>query len=197
MTAIQVTTAASGSGVGRDLESLRLVRVSVVRTVYTMAAIRTGTNEQLAKAIHEAYLRQAIERGESVDSNDSVRPWDELPKHLKDFNREQALDIGRKLAMVGLTAVPMNSSSTPFTFTDAEVEKLAKVEHRRWMKERTAKGWRHGPTRDSDRKLHPDLVEWEYLSEESRDKDRSAVRTIPKHLEMVGLCIVRTTHAER
>jgi hypothetical protein len=173
------------------------VPVSVVRTVYTMAAIRTGINEQLAKAIHEAYLRQAIERGESADTNASVRPWDELPKYLKDFNREQALDIGRKLAMVGLAAVPMNSSDSPFTFTDAEVEKLAKVEHRRWMKERTAKGWRHGPTRDNDRKLHPDLVEWEYLSEESKDKDRSAVRTIPKHLEIVGLHIVRTSHAER
>jgi hypothetical protein len=168
------------------------VLVSVVRTVYTMAAIRTGTNEQLAKAIHDAYQRQAIERGDSADTNDSVRPWDELPKYLKDFNREQAWDIGRKLAMVGLSAVPMNSSSSPFTFTEEEVEKLAKAEHRRWMKERLAKGWRHDPMRDDDRKLHPDLVDWEYLSEDSRDKDRSAVRTIPKHLETVGLCIVRT-----
>ncbi len=165
---------------------------TVVRTVYTMAAIRTGTNEQLAKAIHDAYLQRAIERGESADTSDSVRPWDELPTYLKDFNREQAGDIVRKLAMVGLCALPMNGSSLPFTFADEEVEMLAKAEHRRWVEERTAKGWRHGPIRDNDRKLHPDLVDWEDLSEDSRDKDRSAVRTIPQHLALVGLRIVRT-----
>lgn len=158
-----------------------------------MAAIRPHTYEHLAKAIHDAYVRKAIERGDSADTNDSVRPWDDLPKYLQDFNREQALDIGRKLAMVGLIAVPMGTSSSPFTFTEEEVEKLAQAEHRRWMKERTAKGWRHGPVRDSERKLHPDLVDWEYLTEDSRDKDRSAVRGIPKHLETVGLRIVRTT----
>jgi hypothetical protein len=168
------------------------VLVGVLRNVNTMAAIRTGTNEQLAKAIHEAYLREAIERGDSSDTSDSVRPWDELPQYLKDFNREQAWDIGRKLAMVGLSAVPMNGSGSPFTFTDDEVETLAKAEHRRWMKERTDKGWRYGPLRDSIRKLHPDLVEWEDLSEDSRDKDRSAIRNIPKHLETVGMNIVRT-----
>jgi hypothetical protein len=62
------------------------------------------------------------------------------------------------------------------TLTDRDVEKLAKVEHRRWMNERMATGWRHSPVRDNDRKLHPDLVEWGYLSEESHGKDRPAVR---------------------
>ena len=171
--------------------------VNVVRTVYTMTAIGTGTNKQLARAIHDAYLRQAIERGDSADTHDSVRPWDELPTFLKDFNRAQAEDIGRKLAMVGLSAVPMNGSTSSFTFTEDEVEELARAEHLRWMKERLDAGWRHGPVRDSDRKVHPDLVDWEYLSEDSRDKDRSAVLNIPKHLEMAGLRIARTGDEER
>jgi hypothetical protein len=178
----------------RTIGSARLVLVSVVRTVYTIAAMRTGMNEQLAKAIHETYLRHAIDRGDSVEYNESVRPWEQLPDHLKDSNREQAWDIGRKLAMVGLTAIPRRSSNGGggVSLTDKDVEKLAKAEHRRWMNERMAKGWRHGPVRDNDRKLHPDLVDWEYLSEESRDKDRSAVRAIPEHLTAAGLQIIRT-----
>jgi hypothetical protein len=76
--------------------------------------------------------------------------------------------------------------------TDSDVERLARAEHRRWMDERAAKGWRHGPVRDDDRKLHPDLVDWEYLTDDGRDKDRAAVRAIPEHLDAAGLQAVRT-----
>jgi hypothetical protein len=176
----------------RTIKATRLVLISVVRTVYSIAAMRTGMNEQLAKAIHETYRRHAMEQGASVETNDSVRPWNQLPDHLKDSNREQAWDIGRKLAMIGLSAIPRSGSNESVTLTDGDVEKLARAEHRRWMNERTAKGWRYGMVRDNDRKLHPDLVEWEYLSEYSRDKDRSAVRAIPEHLAAAGLQIIKT-----
>jgi RyR domain len=94
--------------------------------------------------------------------------------------------------MVGLSAIPKSGSNESITLTDEDVEKLARAEHRRWMNERTAKGWRHGTVRDNERKLHPDLVEWEYLSEDSRDTDRSAVRAIPAHLAAAGLQIIKT-----
>jgi RyR domain len=182
----------SGPTAVRTIKAARLVLVSVVRTVYSIAAVRTGMNEQLAKAIHESYRQHAIDRGDSVETGDSVQPWDQLPEDLKDSNREQAWDIGRKLAMVGLSAVPRGTASGGVSLSDRDIEKLAKAEHRRWMNERTAKGWRHGPVRDNNCKLHPDLVDWEYLSEESRDKDRSAVRAIPEHLAAAGLQVIRT-----
>jgi hypothetical protein len=181
----------SGQAAVRTVGAARLVLVSVVRTVYTIAAMRTGMNQQLAKAIHETYRRHALDRGDTVDTNDSVRPWAQLPDYLKDSNREQAWDIGRKLAMAGLSAVPASRSSGGVRLTDSDVERLAKAEHRRWMHERAARGWRHGPVRDDDRKIHPDLVDWEYLSEDSRDKDRTAVRAIPEHLAAAGLQVVR------
>src|SRR5262249_39805042 len=104
----------------------------------------------------------------------------------------QAWDIGRKLALIGLSAVPGRGANGRITLTDEEVEMLAKVEHRRWMNERIAKGWRHYPLRDNIRKLHPDLVDWKRLSEGSREKDRSAVRDIPVHLAKAGLQIIPT-----
>jgi hypothetical protein len=182
----------SGLTAIRTVRGTRLVLISVVRTVYSIAAMRTGMNEQLAMAIHETYRQQAMGQGDTMETNESVKPWDELPDHLKDSNREQAWDIGRKLAMVGLSAVPASGSTGGVTLAEADVDRLAKAEHRRWMNERTAKGWRHGQMKDNSRKLHPDLVDWGYLSEESREKDRSAVRAIPEHLAEAGLQIIRT-----
>jgi hypothetical protein len=184
--------APSGPAPIRTIKATRLVLISVVGTVYSIAAMRTGMNEQLAKAIHETYRQHAMDQGASVETSDSVRPWNELPDYLKDSNREQAWDIGRKLAMVGLSAIPGTGSGGGVALTDGDVEKLARVEHRRWMNERTAKGWRYGRVRDNDRKLHPDLVDWEYLSEDSREQDRSAVRAIPQHLAAAGLHIIST-----
>jgi hypothetical protein len=182
----------------RTIKSARLVLISVVhivaRSVYTVGAMRAGMNEQLARAIHESYRRYAYAQGDSVEHKELVQPWDWLPEDLKDSNREQAWDIGRKLAMVGLSAIPRVGANTDggLTLSDQDIDKLARVEHRRWMNERIAKGWRHGPVRDNDRKLHPDLVDWEYLPEASRDEDRSAVRAIPEYLAAAGLQIVRT-----
>lgn len=170
----------------------RLHLVSVVRTVYAIAAMRTGMNEQLARAIHETYCAHASRQGDTPATNESLREWDELPRYLQDSNREQAWDIGRKLALIGLSAVPGGSSNAPATLPESDVETLARVEHRRWMQERTALGWRHGPVHDHVHGLHPDLVDWEYLSDDSRDKDRSAVREIPRHLAKAGLQIIRT-----
>jgi hypothetical protein len=149
-------------------------------------------NEQLAKTIHETYCALVTELGDTAENNESIRPWGQLPEYLKDSNRQQAWDIGRKLALIGLSAVPTRGANGHTKLTDDQVETLAKVEHLRWMSERVAKGWRHGRVRDNARKLHPDLVDWSYLSEDSREKDRSAVRAIPVYLTKAGLQIIRT-----
>jgi voltage-gated potassium channel Kch len=184
----------SGLPAARTIGAARLLLISVVRTVYSIAAMRTGMNERLAKTIHETYRAHVMRRGESVANNESMRPWEQLPEYLKDSNREQAWDIGRKLALIDLSAVPARGDNGRIALTDEQVERLAKVEHRRWMNERMAKGWRYGSARDNVRKLHPDLVDWAHLSEGSRERDRSAVRAIPAHLTDAGLQIIRTRH---
>jgi hypothetical protein len=182
----------SGPPAARTIGAARLVLVNVVKTVYTIAAMRTGMNEQLAMAIHETYLAHMRGRSDTVETQDSAQPWDQLAEPFKDSNREQAWDIGRKLAMIGLSAIPTGGSNGLVTLSEEDVEKLAKAEHRRWMNERTSKGWRHGLLRDDNRKLHPNLVDWELLSEDTREKDRLAVRAIPQHLAKAGLQIIQT-----
>jgi len=181
-----------GSPAARAIGAARLQLVSVVRTVYSIAAMRTGGNEQLAMTIHETYRAYMANQGAPAGSSESIRPWDQLPEYFKHSNREQAWDIGRKLAMIGLSAVPGRGANGHLALTDEQVEMLAKVEHVRWVNERTAKGWRYDPVRDNARKLHPNIVDWADLSEESREKDRSAVRAIPTHLASAGLRLIRT-----
>jgi hypothetical protein len=69
------------------------------------------------------------------------------------------------------------------------VEKLAQMEHVRWMQERTAAGKVYGPRREGNQ--HPDLVDWQYLSETARDKDRDAIRELPAILGEAGFQIIR------
>jgi hypothetical protein len=116
--------------------------------------------------------------------------WEGLPEHLKESNRSQVADIGNKLRSINCAVVP-TTDAAPFAFRDDEVDRLARLEHQRWLQERTRQGWRYGSVRDDQRKLHPDLVDWADLSDESAEKDRDAVQNIPRLLRAAGFQILR------
>ncbi len=59
------------------------------------------------------------------------------------------------------------------------IEHLAENNHDIWAKQRTQEGWTYGTKRDDDKKLHPDLVPYNELSESEKEYDRnSAIETI-------------------
>ena len=60
----------------------------------------------------------------------------------------------------------------------AQWERLARLEHRRWMADRIDRGWRFGETRDARNRRHPSLVPWEALGETERSKDLEVVRVL-------------------
>jgi hypothetical protein len=118
--------------------------------------------------------------------------WDDLPETLRESNRCQADDIEAKMEAVGMRIVPLDErSSQPAKLTDDEIETLAEREHLRWMRERELQGWTYGPEKDVATKTSPDLVPWEDLDEEARDKDRQAVRDIPEFLARAGFMTIR------
>jgi RyR domain len=87
-------------------------------------------------------------------------------------------------------AVISESAVAPdFAFCEAEIELLAEMEHRRWAQERQAQGYLYGPNREG--KQHPDLVDWQYLSDGAKDKDREAIRELPAILHHAGFQILR------
>jgi RyR domain/TrkA-N domain len=163
---------------------------NVVETVYSIDVLRRGIVEDIAKAVHERYVRAAQARGDTVATNPSMAPWEGLPEHLKESNRSQVADIGNKLRSINCAVVP-TIDAAPFAFRDDELDRLARLEHQRWLQERTRQGWRYGSVRDDKRKLHPDLVDWADLSEQSKEKDRDAVQNIPRLLRATGFQILR------
>ncbi len=148
--------------------------------------------DRTARAIHENYRADCARRGDTPASNPSMRPWQDLPAYLQESNYAQAEHIGAKLMEIGATLATRPVTGSAFTFTEDEIDTLARAEHKRWMNERLAGGYSYGPRREGKR--HPDLVDWLDLSPESRQKDVDAVTHLPDLLAAAGLHIGRRPH---
>ena len=177
----------AGSGSFRHLRAFGLLD----RTCHPDQVLR-GTHEILARAIHDDYLRHQVAAGVTPKQNPSMVPWEALPEELKESNRQQADDIGAKLKAAGCSAAPLLDWDEPvFAFTPDEIERLARMEHDRWMAAKRQAGWRHGPAKDDAVKSHPCIVPFDDLPVDEQDKDRNAVRQIPAMLARVGFRVHR------
>jgi len=141
--------------------------------------------DRVAREVHSAYLRGEQERDPATwdertqqagtSEFSSLRAWGELWPFLRDDNRNSAEFAVRRLRAIGLELVdemqPGQTEVKPGDLTHDELTTLARLEHRRWMVNRLMNGWRLGAKKDPSLKTHPDLVEWDNLSEEARGKD--------------------------
>lgn len=159
--------------------------------------IDKGSYEELAKIIHEDYLRQEAEKGLAQNSQSrAMVPWAELPDDLKEMNREQALAIFHKLQLIGCDIIPWYYPvSEEFEFTPDEIENLARNEHERWCEQKIQQGWKYGPKRDEKKKIHPSLIAWDDsdFSETEKDKDREPIKMIPRYVQLAGFQIIRVS----
>jgi len=148
----------------------------------------TLTIELIARAIHAEYL--VLVSGDPGKGPSAV-PWEELPEEFREANRDQARAIVEKLRVLGLGIAPGVSGTVSgmIAFSDEQMDRLARMEHLRWMAEKERNGWVHGSVRDNNTKIHPDLVPWEELDEQAKEKDRNAVGVIPKILKAAGYVI--------
>ncbi len=152
--------------------------------------VRTNAIDQLAHAMHRSYVAACLERGETPTGRPALLPWEELPEAFRLSNRDQARHAADKLAAIGCVVVPRSDPSKAIErLRPDEIALLAEMEHDRWLRERRAQGVIYGPVRT--RNEHPDLVPWEDLSSEARDKDARFVRDLPSLLAEVGFEILR------
>ncbi|TQS46912.1 RyR domain-containing protein [Cryptosporangium phraense] len=185
-----VTTAAAGDSAG-DPARRWISLFNVTNEVYALDDLRLGAGERMARAIHDAYVRACAARGETVETNPSMAPWDRLSPDLLASNRAQAADLGPKLRSIGCVLAPTTTNAEPFAYQGDELERLARLEHDRWVRSRTSLGWTFGERRDAVSRQHPDLVSWDELGEAAKGLDRQAVAAIPLVVETVGLQVVR------
>jgi predicted ATPase len=149
--------------------------------------------EDIARAIHEAYVAA---NKDLIDADDPrMLPWDDLPEVYRDSNRRQADSHTTHLESVSCGFAPAKADPPcRVELTPDEVEFLAQREHERWWSQKRSAGYVFGPLRSDGERTHPSMVPWEELSEDEREKDRQAVREVPKRFADAGF---RTYRASR
>lgn len=146
--------------------------------------------ESLGKKVHEKYWDNQFK--EKIGKEESMKKWDELLPYLKESNRQQADSMVEKLSYIGCAVRKANGNgTTPFEFTEDEVERMAEMEHGRWNVERLLDGWTYGTVKDVLKKISPYLVSWKELSDGVKKWDRQAVVEIPVLLAGIGMEIYR------
>jgi len=156
------------------------------------AQVLRGTDEVLARGIHESYLRQQTAEGATVATKPSMVPWLALSEELRESNRQQAADIRNKLKAIHCSTAPIQDwGEELFAFEPEEIDLLARMEHDRRTTEWRQNGWGYAPVRDDAAKHHPCLLPYDELPPRERVKDIPAVRQIPARLAEVGFRVHR------
>jgi len=159
------------------------------------------------------YLNQAYE--DAAEGEDAVQAIVEPPeawigrakasfrrlsRSHREASREAAAHAIVKLRSVGLT---LGGSAGSLPSDLGSSERLARMEHNRWMAERLIAGWRYEPPPPgfaalgeagqnairldlNRRKRRSALTPWELLSEGERDKDRELIRQMGRAIRAAG-----------
>jgi hypothetical protein len=155
--------------------------------------------EKLAEAAHEVFCGHLREEGykygpetrESDKIHSSLRPYSELSENEKEQNRNNVRDIPNKLLSIGYAMIPVRGKEKPSALGEEEVERLVRIEHKRWMQEKLDTGWKFAKETAKSKKRHRLLVPWEDLPPEEKEKDYVLVKGIPQILAKAGYTIVR------
>lgn len=112
--------------------------------------------------------------------------WSEAGEVSRAANRGSARAALVYLHRLQLTVVNFDERIAIAVISSDAVEPVARTEHERWLQSKLAGGWTVGPRSDADC-THPDMVPWEALDEDTKEKDRVRIRAIPELLDNVEM----------
>lgn len=155
-------------------------------------ALLSSDYDLLAKTFHKTYLvtQQQTSQISSIEHN-----WDYLEEEYRVSNRRVAAHMRSTLDAAGFdlnywlekgdaNGYPFDSTTFPekidvFDLEDPrELERLAKLQHDRWMLDRLLNGWCLGEVRNNNRRQHNNLIEYEKLDEKVKEQDRAMIQQI-------------------
>ena len=140
---------------------------------------------KIAEAIHNNYNSECVKEG---IEHLRYSAWADLSDDLKKSNVDQANHIVKFLNFLGYNLTDESSVENEIiALNNEEVEKLAKMEHDRWVVERKNSGWKYGPVKDIENKISPYMVQWKDLISTIQDYDRQAVKAFIPILNNIGL----------
>ena len=180
--------------------------------------------ERLASAAHEVFCEDLRLKGYKAGTENNVKrkthsalkDYLALPEDEKEQNRANVRDIAGKLAIANYVMIPARSNEPAFNFPGADLERLAEMEHDRWMRLKLDSGWRYARVTNKEQRLHQALIPWRktsaaereqlyapyhdavgsgVLPESEKEKDRLLVRSIPRILARAGYTVIKAQHA--
>ncbi|WP_291577066.1 RyR domain-containing protein [Bradyrhizobium sp.] len=167
----------------------RLIAIGGLVRAESIERVLDRKGDEMAIALHAHY--QDATKTLGWNSPAASQAWDELTENMRDANRAAAEHAPILFAAAGLRIADAGPGVEPVVLSDAELELLARVEHRRWIADRVERGWRYGAVRDDHLMRHPSLVPFDALNEDDKEKDRNAVRALLSVLAGQGRVVVR------
>ncbi len=160
----------------------------------------TPDYDEIPRKFHETYIETLNKTNKAkVLSND----WDLLEEEFRVANRRVAGHIRATLDAAGFdlnawlekgsegghsykcTDLPEAAANFLDLDNVYEIEKLAQLQHKRWMFDRLLNGWKYDPVRNNQARLHNCLVEYDQLDESTKEQDRAMVRQIASIIRSV------------
>ncbi len=176
--------------------------------------------EKLAEANHTVFCQGLKNNGYiygeirchtgPVKTHPLLIPYSDLPEYYKESNRENVRDIPAKLAKIGCIMTMKSKNRVSYKLRDYDVERLAMLEHDRYVKHAIDTGWHYESGKDKAFPVDPTLLPWrkmtreeldicypgmaksmgiDELPEEEKNKDREFVKKIPEIIETVGYVV--------
>jgi hypothetical protein len=172
----------------REHDMTRLVAFGGILRAESIDRALDRIGDEAAIRLHASYL--GATKVLSPGSPEALAAWEDLTENLRDANRAVVDHAPILFAAAGFEIVQAEAGVKPATLSSEELERLARIEHRRWMADRIDHGWRRAAIRDDRRMLHTDFVDWDALTNDTKEKDRNSVRALIASLAEVGRVVV-------
>jgi hypothetical protein len=143
----------------------------------------------LAQALHEEY-RTGYFKKEPQGTSSAALPWNDLSIEYKQSSFSQAAHFLVKVRAIGCELREGVTSDT-VELSEHEVECLARMEHARWVAERSLSGWRYDKVRDNTLLRHDNLVAYDELDEGTKGYDCDFVRKLSEYARLLGKTLAR------
>lgn len=158
----------------------------------TISALIDTSIDEMAMTIHMNYLQSQKEKNEGLEKWDTHKEWEKLSDEHKDRNRYPADHMLNKARAMNCKAIDISSPDKAFDIESfVYLEYLSEAEHRRWSAYMYFKGWRKGPEKIEEEKIHPDLIPYERLSEPTKQKDRNNIAQLQELFALKKLKLVK------
>ena len=173
---------------GALLAEVELVPFGDMKDITDATGILSATTDEAERRWHQAY--RAMNPGDKPAN----RPWEDLDEEYRISNRRAVAHLYAKLFEAGFDIrswlkdgrywdeLPVLAADEPLFRNEAERAMLAELEHERWIADRRMLGWAYGPTRNNTRKIHPDMLPFAKLSDETQGYDYSFIDSLNESL---------------